>query len=105
MKNFGQLVTMTLGGVIMLFDSVNGCLQAMVTSISHSGSLTDYTTAEDEITVVIGVGTHFMFAYYNDFYEGMSVEIPENKIKFPCFSKEAMYIQVNEDDDEEPESA
>ena len=102
MKNFDTMVrlALTLCGISMLFSSVNGCLQAMVTSITHSGSLTDYTTAEDEITVVLGVGTHFMYAYKNDFYEGMGVEIPENKMRFPCLSQEGMYIQVNEKDDE-----
>ena len=57
----------------------------MVSSISHTGSLTDYTTSEDEISVVIGVGMHFMYVYRRDFQEGDSVEIPANKINFPCF--------------------
>ena len=88
MKIFDKIVGLTFGGISMLFGHVNGCLQAMVTSISHSGSLTDYVTKEDEITVIIGVGVNsFMFAYKNDFYEGMSVTIPKNKINFPCFSK------------------
>ena len=78
--------------VTFLSVSVYGCLYAEVTNIGHSGSLTDYGTSTDEITVVIGVGTWLWYSYENLFYEGKQVAVPAKKIRFPCFQDEALWI-------------
>ena len=106
LKNFGRaIVGLVLCSVTFLSVSVHGCLYAEVTNIGHSGSLTDYGTSTDEITVVIGVGTWLWYSYENLFYEGKQVAVPAKKIRFPCFQDEALWIQVTEDDKYEDEKA
>ena len=98
-------IGLALGGIAALSDSAYGCLFCTVTGIGHSGGLTDYGTATDEITIDIGVGTMLSYKYENVFSEGKQVTVPHKKIQFPCFHEEAMWIQVTETDDYENEQA
>ena len=49
--------------LIVLLNTVYGCLYTELVSIGHSGSLTDYGTDDDEINMGVMVGNWFTFAY------------------------------------------
>ena len=87
------------------FTTVFGCLYTELVGIGHSGSLTDYGTIDDEINMGIMVGNWLTIGYIQDFIEGEKTVFPKDRLRFPCFQKEAMTIHLTERDDREPESA
>ena len=89
----------------LLTDIVKSCWEVEVVSFGNDDKLSDYFTEEDEVTLTFGVGKYVAFQYSNFFKENEIIEVPEGKIRFPCFSKEAFYLNILEHDVYEDDTA
>ena len=55
--------------------------------------------------MTFGVGKYVAFQYSNFFGENEVIEVPEGKIRFPCFFDEAFYLNILEHDVFEDDTA
>ena len=78
---------------------VNGCKQVTVSKFANQDKITDYLTETDEVTMRFGVGKVVAFQYSNFFIVDESIDVPANKITFPCLHDEAFYFYVMERDE------
>ena len=88
-----------IGGIAALSHMAVGCRQVKLTEIRNKDRITDYLTAEDEMTMVFGLGKIFAYQYSNFFKEDEVIKVPDGKIQFPCFEGETFYLYVEELDD------
>ena len=94
-----------LCALLLFADVVKSCWEVQVISFGNTDRLSDYLTDKDEITMTFGVGKYVAFQYSNFFSENQVHEVPDEKIRFPCFFGEAFYLNILEHDVYEDDTA
>ena len=92
-----KLCGLAIGSYIA--ERVEGCWQTEVVAFKNYNTITDYLTTFDEITMRFGVDASVAYQYSNFFSVDETIEVPDGKISFPCFTDGGFYLYVTENDE------
>ena len=76
------------------------CVQVDLVSIANTnGQITDYQSAEDELSVWMGVGEDILFTWKNTMTPWQEYKFPDGFVTIPCFNDGVFYIETTEVDE------